>query len=119
VTLWKKKNRYWVLAKRPSGNDYASALELVEEEIAPLVDGDVLIRNAYFSLDAGTRMWMTAREDSYSPPTPLNSLNLGILIFVLGIWLVLMDNGLITRFPDPMKPMWNELIENLMIFVNT
>jgi NADPH-dependent curcumin reductase CurA len=75
-----EKNRYWVLAKRPIGNDYASALELVEEKIEPLVDGDVLIRNAYFSLDAGTRMWMTAREDSYSPPTPLNSPVIGMVL---------------------------------------
>jgi NADPH-dependent curcumin reductase CurA len=75
-----KKNRYWMLARRPNGNNYASALELVEEEIPPLVDGDVLIRNVYFSLDAGTRMWMSAREDSYSPPTPLNSPVIGMVL---------------------------------------
>lgn len=75
-----EKNRYWLLARRPIGNDYSSALELVEEAIPQLVDGDVLIRNAYFSLDAGTRMWMTAREDSYSPPTPLNSPVIGMVL---------------------------------------
>jgi NADPH-dependent curcumin reductase CurA len=35
--------------------------------------GQVLVRNAYLSLDAGTRMWMTARRDSYDPPTPLGA----------------------------------------------
>ncbi|NUS72426.1 MAG: NADP-dependent oxidoreductase [Corynebacteriales bacterium] len=75
-----EKNRYWVLARRPVGNDYSSALELVEEELPELRDGDVLIRNAYFSLDAGTRMWMSAREDSYSPPTPLGTPVIGMVL---------------------------------------
>lgn len=30
-----KKNRYWLLARRPIGQDFASALELVEDEIQP------------------------------------------------------------------------------------
>jgi len=33
----------------------------------------VVVRNAYLSLDAGTRMWLTARKDSYEPPLPLGS----------------------------------------------
>ncbi|MCP2169116.1 NADP-dependent oxidoreductase [Goodfellowiella coeruleoviolacea] len=68
-----EQNRVWKLVRRPVGNDYAAAVELVAEGVPDLVDGDVLIRNAYLSLDAGTRMWMSAREDSYSPPTPLGS----------------------------------------------
>jgi NADPH-dependent curcumin reductase CurA len=75
-----EKNRYWKLVRRPVGADYASALELVEDETPELTDGDVLIRNAYFSLDAGTRMWMGAREDSYSPPTPLGSPVIGMVL---------------------------------------
>ncbi|SHE39913.1 hypothetical protein SAMN05444392_101325 [Seinonella peptonophila] len=75
-----KLNRYWKLARRPVGNDFASALELVEHELETLVDGDVLIQNAYFSLDAGTRMWMSPREDSYSPPTPLHSPIIGMVL---------------------------------------
>ncbi|WP_435120336.1 hypothetical protein [Amycolatopsis thermoflava] len=49
------------------------AVELVDRETPDLADGEVLIRNACLSLDAGTRMWMGPREDSYSPPTPLGS----------------------------------------------
>lgn len=33
----------------------------------------MVVRNAYLSLDAGTRMWLTARTDSYEPPLPLGS----------------------------------------------
>ncbi|WP_063058858.1 NADP-dependent oxidoreductase [Nocardia sienata] len=68
-----EKNRQWVLVRRPVGNNYADAVELRDSETPELVAGDVLIRNIYFSLDAGTRMWMGPREDSYSPPTPLGS----------------------------------------------
>ncbi len=45
----------------------------MDRETPDLADGEVLIRNACLSLDAGTRMWMGPREDSYSPPTPLGS----------------------------------------------
>ncbi|WP_328392695.1 NADP-dependent oxidoreductase [Nocardia sp. NBC_00416] len=68
-----EKNRQWVLVRRPAGNEYANAVELRDGETPDLAAGDVLIRNIYFSLDAGTRMWMGPREDSYSPPTPLGS----------------------------------------------
>jgi NADPH-dependent curcumin reductase CurA len=74
------KNRWWMLARRPVGDDYAAACELVDGELPELTDGDVLIRNAYLSLDAGTRMWMSAREDSYSPPTPLGSPVIGTVL---------------------------------------
>ncbi|WP_459545520.1 NADP-dependent oxidoreductase [Nocardia sp. X0981] len=68
-----EKNRQWVLVRRPVGNRYADAVELRTGETPELGSGDVLIRNIYLSLDAGTRMWMGPREDSYSPPTPLGS----------------------------------------------
>ncbi len=73
-------NRYWVLARRPEGNDYAAALELAEAPVPGLADGEVLVRNALLSLDAGTRMWMGPREDSYSPPTPLGSPVIGMVV---------------------------------------
>lgn len=67
------KNRAWILARRPQGNDIQGALDLVQNEVAELVDGQIRIRNGYFSLDAGTRMWMSERTDSYDPPLPLGS----------------------------------------------
>jgi hypothetical protein len=73
-------NRYWVLARRPEANDFAAALELTEVRVPELADGEVLVRNALLSLDAGTRMWMGPREDSYSPPTPLGSAVVGMVL---------------------------------------
>ncbi|ARS29459.1 NADP-dependent oxidoreductase [Sphingomonas sp. KC8] len=74
-------NRYWQLAAHPEGTDFASAIKLVEEAMPTIGDRQVLVRNLWLSLDAGTRMWMTAREDSYMAPTPLGSKVIG---FVLG-----------------------------------
>ena len=71
-------NRFWQLDKHPEGNDYASALSL---HSAPLKDpgkNEVIVKNFYLSLDAGTRMWMTPREDGYQPPLPLGSTMVGL-----------------------------------------
>ena len=74
------KARHWILARRPIGNDYDAALELIDEELPKLKDGEYLLRSRVISMDSGTRMWMTAREDSYSPPLPLGSKILGTSI---------------------------------------
>lgn len=66
-------NRCWRLARRPSGHDYAEALELHAEPLADLEPGAVRVRNAYLSLDAGTRMWLGDRQDSYDPPAAIGS----------------------------------------------
>lgn len=73
-------NRVWFLARRPTEDSFADALELVERPIAALHDGDILVRNGLLSLDAGTRMWMGARQDSYSPPTPLGTPVIGMVV---------------------------------------
>jgi NADPH-dependent curcumin reductase CurA len=70
-------NRYWRLDARPEGHDYASALSLQTAEVPPLAEGQILVRSDYLSMDPGVRVWMTAREDSYSPPIPLGSPMLG------------------------------------------
>ena len=72
--------RYWRLESRPQDNDFASAIKLVEEDIPELADGEVLVKNQYLSMDAGTRMWMTAREDGYNPPLPLGSPITGLVL---------------------------------------
>ncbi len=66
-------NRFWRLNARPEGNDYPAALSLEEETVAPPPDGQVLVKADYLSMDPGVRVWMTAREDGYSPPVPLGS----------------------------------------------
>lgn len=74
------KNRYWRLDRNPEGNDFDSALSLVDGELPPLEDGQVRIRNEYLSMDAGTRMWMGPREDGYQPPLPLGLPMAGLAI---------------------------------------
>ncbi|NBB24158.1 zinc-binding dehydrogenase [Porphyrobacter sp. SLTP] len=65
------QNRFWRIARRPEGTDFAAALELDEAPLAPLGAGEIRIRNSHLSMDAGTRMWLTDREDGYQPPLPL------------------------------------------------
>lgn len=71
-------NRFWRLDSRPQGQDFASALSFQQEALAPLGDGEVRIRNEYLSMDAGTRMWMSARTDGYQPPLPLGAKMVGL-----------------------------------------
>ena len=56
------QNRFWRIARRPEGIDFAAALELEEAPLAPLADGEIRIRNSHLSMDAGTRMWLTDRS---------------------------------------------------------
>ncbi len=66
-------NQFWQLDARPQGHDYAAALSLQTAEVPVPAEGQVLVRSDYLSMDPGVRVWMTAREDSYSPPIPLGS----------------------------------------------
>ncbi len=66
-------NQFWRLDARPDGHDYAAALSLQSAEVPPIEDGQVLVQSHYLSMDPGVRVWMTAREDSYSPPIPLGT----------------------------------------------
>lgn len=73
-------NRIWRIARRPEGTDFASALELVHAPLAPLGEGEIRIRNTHLSMDAGTRMWLTSREDGYQPPLPLGGPMTGLVL---------------------------------------
>jgi len=74
-------NRYWRLDAHPCGTDFAAAIRLIEEPRPEPADRQIVVHNLWLSLDAGTRMWMTPREDSYMQPTPLGSKVIG---FVMG-----------------------------------
>ncbi len=76
-------NRYWVLSSRPSGDAFDRALDLEEGPIPSPDDGELRVRNLYLSMDAGTRMWMTPRMDSYQPPTPVGAKVEGMVIGVV------------------------------------
>lgn len=73
-------NRYWVMQSRPKGSEFDDALALQSAALPDLRDGEILIENGYLSMDAGTRMWMNAREDSYQAPTPVGSPVQGMVI---------------------------------------
>lgn len=57
----------WVLRHRPSGEIQPGDLELAEEQIRDLADGEVLVRTVYLSLDPTNRIWMSD-QDQYMPP---------------------------------------------------
>lgn len=73
-------NRFWRLDRHPEGSDFASALSLQSEVVAPLAPGEVRVATQYLSMDAGTRMWMTPRTDGYQPPLPLGSKMVGLVL---------------------------------------
>lgn len=73
-------NRFWRIERRPDGTDFASALALVEAPLPELAEGEIRIKNAMLSMDAGTRMWLTDREDGYQPPLPVGAPMTGLVI---------------------------------------
>jgi NADPH-dependent curcumin reductase CurA len=73
-------NRFWRIARRPAGTDFAAALELAEENFSPLPEGAIRIRNTHLSMDAGTRMWLSDREDGYQPPLPVGGPMTGLVL---------------------------------------
>lgn len=75
-----RKNRFRVMKARPRGNNFAASLELREEAGIDVPDGTFVTRNAYLSMDAGTRMYMTDREDSCHPPIPVGEKLMGTVL---------------------------------------
>jgi len=76
-----RTNRQWILARRPKGDDFESALEFRQDGAVPEpAEGQVLVRALYLSMDAGTRMWMGPREDGYQPPLPVGGPMAGMMI---------------------------------------
>ncbi len=74
------KRRVWKLVNRPEGINFDEALSLVEEDIDSPKDNKILIKTKIISMDAGTRMWMSDREDSYQPPLELGSSMVGVCL---------------------------------------
>lgn len=70
-------NRAFRLRQRPVGAPGPSDLELVEEQMAPLQDGEALVRTLYLSLDPTNRLWMSDMRQ-YSPPVELGAVMRGI-----------------------------------------
>ena len=71
------RNRAFRLRRRPVGEPAPADLELVEESLPPLADGEILIRTLYLSLDPTNRLWMGDMRQ-YSPPVELGEVMRGI-----------------------------------------
>jgi hypothetical protein len=74
------ENRFWRIERRPKGTDFEQALALVTEPLPELGEGEIRIRNAMLSMDAGTRLWLTSREDGYQPPLPVGAPMTGLVL---------------------------------------
>jgi NADPH-dependent curcumin reductase CurA len=70
-------NRAWRLRRRPDGALAAGDLELVEEEIGELGEGQALVRNQLLSLDPTNRIWMSDIR-GYMPPVPIDAVMRGL-----------------------------------------
>ena len=69
-------NRQILLASRPQGEPGAENFKLVETPVAPLADGQVLVRHHFLSLDPYMRGRMSDAK-SYAAPQPLNEVMIG------------------------------------------
>ena len=69
-------NRQILLASRPQGEPSAENFKLVETPVAPLADGQVLVRHHFLSLDPYMRGRMSDAK-SYAAPQPLDEVMIG------------------------------------------
>ena len=60
-------NRQYILLSRPEGLPDRSHFELREAPVREPLDGEVLIRTRYLSVDPTNRLWMSSRKQ-YMPP---------------------------------------------------
>jgi NADPH-dependent curcumin reductase CurA len=60
-------NKRWVLKRRPTGAIQPGDLELIDEPVRDLADGEVLVRTVYLSLDPTNRIWMSDRDQYMEP----------------------------------------------------
>jgi len=63
-------NGQWRLAKRPEGMVQESDFEYIEEPVAELQDGEVLVRNLYLAFEPAMRGWLND-VPSYIPPVAI------------------------------------------------
>ena len=69
-------NKQWLLASRPKGEATVDNCRLVETPVRALVDGQVLVRHHYLSLDPYMRMRMNDAK-SYAAPQALDAVMIG------------------------------------------
>jgi NADPH-dependent curcumin reductase len=64
-----RKNRQWLLARRPTGPIATTDFRLNETDIPEPREGEILLRNIYLSCDPTQRGWMA--RDTYMPAIPV------------------------------------------------
>jgi len=75
-------NRAWHLVSRPDGMIRPENFELRESSVAPLEEGQALVRLIYLSLDPTDRVWASDREQYMTPVglgEPMRSVALGVV----------------------------------------
>jgi NADPH-dependent curcumin reductase CurA len=70
-------NRVHRLRRRPEGDLRTGDLELVEEAVPELVDGQALVRTLLLSMDPTNRIWMSEMR-GYMPPVPIGDVMRGL-----------------------------------------
>ena len=63
-------NKKQLLSERPKGMPNESTWSFVEETVAPLKDGEILVQQSHISLDPAMRGWMNDSR-SYIPPVEI------------------------------------------------
>lgn len=71
--MYQRANRQVILKSRPSGIPQAEHFEIVEAPVPNPVDGQVLVRNIYLSVEPAMRGWVSAIAN-YSEPVALGSI---------------------------------------------
>lgn len=72
-----RTNRCFRLRRRPDGLVTTDDLELVEEGIPALQDGQALVRTLWLSVDPTNRIWMSDLR-GYLPPVPIGAVMRGL-----------------------------------------
>jgi NADPH-dependent curcumin reductase CurA len=65
-------NRQVILVRRPDGIPQAEHFQIVQTEVPPLTDGQVLVRNVYWSVEPAMRGWVNA-VGNYAEPVALGA----------------------------------------------
>lgn len=73
------ENQTWILKRRPVGLLKSADLELREDKIAQIGDGECLIKVQYLAMDPATRGWMS-ETGGYVDPLPLDGPVMGVSI---------------------------------------
>ncbi len=75
--------RRWYFNRKPAGDIEADTLQLREEALAPLSEGEFLFRSIYLSMDATNRLWLGDWDmymDPIKPGQPMLGFQLGEVV---------------------------------------